>query len=140
MVDYLPETVTLTFSDANDNALPTNNYLKVYSDLTTGTMDWVGAHDDRKYSMTEPQLTRLGWGYGGWGLGGWGGGFTEISVVANISIPGLWQFGVAMFDFADNQGDNGSVTETYQTPQPKPPGDWGTTAASYTNPILTVDL
>jgi len=134
-MDYIPESLTLTVT------VPTYDHMQVFSDDATGTMDWDNPHDNRKYYLYEPQLTRYGWGYEGWGLGEWGAGWTiDISVNAFVSSPGLYKFAVVCFDTAGNQGDNGSVTETYQTPRPKKPGAWGTGAANYSDDILTIDL
>lgn len=143
-MDYLPESLTITVT------VPTYDYLMVYSDDATDTMDWTDSHDDRKYILHEPQFpyeeydsdtVRAGWGYEGWGEGEWGAGWTiAMSISANVSTPGLYTFGVACFDTAGNQGDNGSTVETYQTPRPKLPGDWGADAATYSSNILTVDL
>jgi len=143
-MDYLPESLTLTAT------LPTYDYTMVYSDGATGTMDWTDSHDGRKYILHESSFpfetyvattVRAGWGYEGWGLGMWGAGWTiGMSVTAHVSLPGLWQFAFVNFDIAGNQGENGATTETYQTPQPKPPGNWGTDAAVYADDILTVDL
>ena len=143
-MDYLPESLTLTV------IVPTYDYMQVFSDGGTGTMEWVTPHDSRRYILHEPQFpyeeydsytVRAGWGYEGWGIGGWGAGWTiAMSVTAHVSTPGLWQFAIVCFDIAGNQGANGTVTETYQTLQPKPPGNWGTDAATFASDILTVDL
>ncbi len=133
-MDYIPETITLTVT------LPTDDYMVIRSDDTTGTMDWTNGHDNQKFRLDDSSLTRYGWGYGGWGLGNWGAGWTNISATTNVALPGLWTFAVVAYDIAGNVGSNGETAETYQTPQPKKPGKWGTDAASYANNILTLDL
>ena len=63
-VTYFGEPVTLT---ADISGYDAGDYAQIHADETAGSIDWNNPFDPRKFSLTDPQWTTLGWGDMPWG-------------------------------------------------------------------------
>ncbi len=156
-ITYYGEPVTLT---ADISGYEAGDYAQVYSDKTTGAIDWNVVFDPRKFQLTDPQWTVLGWGVAPWGISAWGTGYTTMAIVVMPNLPGMWLFGLKTFDALGNAqsglgwgvapwgtsawGTGYAVApaedDIYVTPRPKEPGVMAQSSYDSANDILTLTV